>query len=86
MAISRIFNEMIRKMFNLETYYEMLKLVTKHPGYEIAVVAKGDGREVGFQDGVYFSRFLKRKKKINNHALLAIVNLTLNLRQTYLKP
>ncbi len=42
------------------------------------VVTKGNGREVGFQDGGYFSRLLKRKK-INNHALLAIVNFTLNL-------
>ncbi len=44
----------------------------------IMVIAKEDGREVGFQDGAYFSRLLKRKK-INKHALLAIVNHTLNL-------
>ena len=29
------------------------------------VMAKGDGREVGFQDGGCFSRFLKRER-INN--------------------
>jgi hypothetical protein len=41
------------------------------------VVVKGDGREVGFQDGGYISIFLKCKN-INNQALFAIVNLTLN--------
>jgi hypothetical protein len=45
--------------------------------YEIVVV-KGDGRNVGFQDGGYILRFLKCEN-INNHALLAIVDLTLNL-------
>jgi hypothetical protein len=30
-------------------------------------VAKGDGREVGFQDGGYFSRLLKRKKSTTMH-------------------
>ncbi len=46
------------------------------------IVAKGDGQEVCFQDGGYFSRFLKRKG-INNHALLAIVNLTPNPSTTF---
>ncbi len=42
------------------------------------VAVKGDGKEVGFQNSGYFSRLLKRKR-IHNHALLAIVNLTLNI-------
>ena len=29
------------------------------------VIAKGDGREVGFQDGGCFSRFLKRERISN---------------------
>ena len=29
-------------------------------GSPVMVMAKGDGREVGFQDGGYFSKFLKR--------------------------
>ena len=41
------------------------------------VVSKGSGREVGFQDGGDFSRLLKRKE-MDNHALPAIVNLTVN--------
>ena len=34
---------------------------------------KGDGREVGFQDGGYFSRFLKRER-INNQTFIAFLN------------
>ena len=37
------------------------------------VMAKGDGREVGFQDGGYFSRFLKRER-INNQTFIAFLN------------
>ena len=37
------------------------------------VMAKGDGREVGFQDGGYFSKFLKRER-INNQTFIAFVN------------
>ena len=44
-------------------------------------VTEGDGPEGGFQDGVYFSRLLKRENK--NHALIVtILNLTLNLIQS----
>ena len=32
-------------------------------------MAKGDGREVGFQDGGCFSRFLKREQ-INNYTFI----------------
>ena len=36
-------------------------------------MAKGDGREVGFQDSGCFSRFLKRKR-INNQTFIAFLN------------
>ena len=39
----------------------------------VKVMAKGDGREVGFQDGGYFSRFLKRER-INNQTFIAFLN------------
>ena len=42
------------------------------------VMAKGDAREVGFQDGGCFSRFLKRER-INNQTLIAFLKLTLTL-------
>ena len=38
-----------------------------------SVMAKGDGREVGFQDGGYFSTFLKRER-INNQTFIAFLN------------
>ena len=37
------------------------------------VIAKGDGREVGFQDGGYFSKFLKRER-IKNQTFIAFLN------------
>ena len=37
------------------------------------VMAKGDGREVGFQDGGCFSRFVKREG-INNPTFIAFLN------------
>ena len=37
------------------------------------VMAKGDGREVGFQDGGCFSRFLKRER-INNYTFITFLN------------
>ena len=37
------------------------------------VMAKGDEREVGFQDGGCFSRFLKRER-INNQTFIAFLN------------
>ena len=46
------------------------------PGYVdhlVKVMAKGDGREVGFQDGGCFSRFLKRER-INNQTFTAFQN------------
>ena len=36
-------------------------------------MAKGDEREVGFQDGGCFSRFLKREQ-INNDTFIAFLN------------
>ena len=46
--------------------------------YEAMVMAKGDEREEGFQDGGCFSRFLKRER-INNQNLIAFLKLTLTL-------
>ena len=42
------------------------------------VMAKGDRREVGFQDSGYFSRFLKRER-INNLTFISFPRLTLTL-------
>ena len=39
----------------------------------VRVLAKKDGREVGFQDGGCFSRFLKRER-INNQTFIAFLN------------
>ena len=36
-------------------------------------MAKGDEREIGFQDGGCFSRFLKRER-INNQTFIALLN------------
>ena len=36
-------------------------------------MAKGDGREVGFQDGGCFLEFLKREQ-INNRTFIAFLN------------
>ena len=41
-------------------------------------LAKGDRREVGFQDGGCFSRFLKRER-INNQTFISFLKLTLIL-------
>ena len=38
-----------------------------------SVMAKGDGREVGFQDGGYFLKFLKRERN-NNQTFIAFLN------------
>ena len=48
---------------------------------EIRVMAKGDKREVSFQDGGCFSRFLKREG-INNQTFIAFLKLTLTLNLT----
>ena len=40
---------------------------------QITVVAKGDGREVGFHDGGCFLKFLKREQ-INNQTFIAFLN------------
>ena len=49
-------------------------LALKHIRYASdRVMAKGDGREVGFQDGGYFSRFLKRER-ISNQTFIAFLN------------
>ena len=42
------------------------------------VMAKGDRRDVGFQDGGCFSRFLKRER-INNLTFISFPRLTLTL-------
>ena len=42
------------------------------------VMSKGDRREVGFQDGGCFSRFLKRER-INNLTFISFPWLTLTL-------
>ena len=39
----------------------------------VKVMAKGDGREVGFQDGGCFSRFLKRER-ISNYTFITFLN------------
>ena len=39
----------------------------------VMVMAKGDGRDVGFQGGGCFSRFLKREQ-INNQTFIAFLN------------
>ena len=46
-----------------------------HPHFSTGfrVMAKGDGREVGFQDSGYFSKFLKRER-INNQTFIAFLN------------
>ena len=41
-------------------------------------MANGDGREVGFQDGSYFSKFSKRER-INNQTFIAFLNCGLGL-------
>ena len=41
-------------------------------GRILLVMAKGDGREVGFQDGGCFLRFLKRER-INNQTFIAFL-------------
>ena len=40
---------------------------------ETVMAYKGDGREVGFQDGGCFSRFLKRVR-INNYTFITFLN------------
>ena len=50
-------------------------------GTKIMVMAEGDKREVGFQDGGCFSRFLKRER-INNQTFIAFLKLTLTLKLT----
>ena len=41
--------------------------------YQPLVMAKGDEREVGFQDGGCFLEFLKREQ-INNQTFIAFLN------------
>ena len=53
-------------------------LLWLHQVYQLTVMAKGDAREVGFQDGGCFSRFLKRER-INNQTFIAFLKPTLTL-------
>ena len=45
------------------------------------VIAKGDGREIGFQDDGCFSRFLKRERD-NSQTFITFLNLTLTVNLT----
>ena len=47
--------------------------LVQSPTLSSSVMAKGDGRELGFQDGGCFLRFLKREQ-INNQSFIAFLN------------
>ena len=64
----------VEQLISLGIHYRSLRGGCEPASFGfLPVMAKGDGREVGFQDGGYFSKFLKRER-INNQTFIAFLN------------